>query len=335
MYDDELALYRTNRILIARTNATAQSKRLQSALNANIRSVQQLRLLSTIKKNAQINSLISLYNREIIKLRQAMDQASASVNAFVPRLMATSFQTKRALLVGINYTGTSNELYGCVNDMTDIQTRLQSLNFGVTRLTDTQATRTAILAGLASLLSASNLGDVCVFAFSGHGSNRRDTNGDELDGQDELIVTTDNSIISDDELNSIIRRGIKPGVTLFVLFDSCFSGTAIDLKYTYSLDLSPPALIMQPNISDINEGSVIMISGCTDNQTSADAWIDSKANGAMTWSLLKTLTQPRTYACTWRQLVTEMRALLLESGFDQIPQLSTGRFENIDSLCFL
>ena len=334
MYDDELAKYRTNFIFIARANATAQTKRLQSALNANIRAVQQLRLLNARNKNAQINALIASYNREIIKLKQAMDQAIASVNAFVPRLMSTSFQTKRALLVGINYTGTSNELYGCVNDMTDIQTRLQSLNFGVTRWTDKQATRTAILAGLVSLLSASNSGDVCVFAYSGHGSNRRDTNGDELDGQDELIVTTDNSLISDDELNLIIRRGIKPGVTLFVLFDSCFSGTAIDLKYTYSLDLLQPSLSIQP-ATNITEGSVIMISGCTDNQTSADAWLDSKANGAMTWSLLKTINEPRTYQCTWRQLVTEMRALLQESGFDQIPQLSTGRFENIDSLCFL
>jgi hypothetical protein len=45
-----------------------------------------------------------------------------------------------------------------------------------------------------------------------------------------------------------------------------------------------------------------MISGCTDEQTSADAIINNKATGAMTWSLLEGLKQKP--GCSWRELIT-------------------------------
>jgi hypothetical protein len=80
-------------------------------------------------------------------------------------------------------------------------------------------------------------------------------------------------------------------------------------------------------------GDVFMISGCNDYQTSTDAFIDNKANGAMTWSLLKSLKE--TPNCSWRELLKTMRNLLKSSEFDQIPQFSTGQFENIDTQVFI
>ena len=38
---------------------------------------------------------------------------------------------------------------------------------------------------------------------------------------------------------------------------------------------------------------------------------------------------------TWRQLVKGMRDLLKRSSFRQIPQLSSGKFINIDSQVFI
>ena len=76
-----------------------------------------------------------------------------------------------------------------------------------------------------------------------------------------------------------------------------------------------------------------MISGCTDNQTSADAFINNKANGAMTWALLEGLAQSPN--CSWRELVKKMRDLLKTSKFTQIPQISSGTFINIDTLVFI
>jgi hypothetical protein len=81
------------------------------------------------------------------------------------------------------------------------------------------------------------------------------------------------------------------------------------------------------------QGDVFMISGCTDEQTSADAVINKKANGAMTWSLLEALSQkPK---CNWRELVVSMRDLLKTSQFEQIQQFSCGGFENIDTPVFI
>ena len=76
-----------------------------------------------------------------------------------------------------------------------------------------------------------------------------------------------------------------------------------------------------------------MISGCSDYQTSADAFIDNKANGAMTWSLLKSLKEKPN--CTGRELLKTMRELLKISNYNQIPQFSSGKFENIDTTIFI
>ena len=81
------------------------------------------------------------------------------------------------------------------------------------------------------------------------------------------------------------------------------------------------------------KGNVFMISGCSDYQTSADAFINNKGTGAMTWSLLETLKQ--TPNCNWRELVKSMRNLLKTSQYDQIPQFSSGTFENIDTPIFI
>jgi hypothetical protein len=76
-----------------------------------------------------------------------------------------------------------------------------------------------------------------------------------------------------------------------------------------------------------------MISGCTDNQTAADAVFGGKASGAMTWSLLESLKQKPNV--NWRELIKNMRDLLKTSQFTQIPQFSSGNFVDIDKEIFI
>jgi metacaspase-1 len=141
---------------------------------------------------------------------------------------------KRALLVGINdYPGTQNDLQGCVNDITNVYDVLVKY-FGyastdVSMLQDKRATRTAILAALRKLVSSCAEGDRFVFHFSGHGSQIRDTEGDELsDGMDEILCPYDfdwdGEFIKDDDLASILGE-VKKGVSAEIILDSCHSGT--------------------------------------------------------------------------------------------------------------
>ena len=189
-----------------------------------------------------------------------------------------------------------------------------------------------ILEEFKNLLSNSQEGDLLFFLFSGHGTYLIDKNDDETTGYDQCIVPCDLNIIVDDELKSLIQTYLKPNVTLFAMFDSCFSGSVLDLKYQYMDSLN------YDNYSENNKeletnGNVFMISGCTDYQTSADAFINNKATGAMTWSLLEALKQnPNS---SWRELVKKMRDLLKTSQMTQIPQFSSETFENIDAQVFI
>jgi metacaspase-1 len=141
---------------------------------------------------------------------------------------------KHALLVGINdYPGTQNDLQGCVNDITNVYDILvKYFDFASTdvkMLSDTRATRDAILAGLRALVGKGKAGDTLVFHYSGHGSQVRDAEGDELaDVKDEIICPWDfdweGGYIKDDDFRSIFAD-LRKGVHLEVILDSCHSGT--------------------------------------------------------------------------------------------------------------
>jgi hypothetical protein len=183
-----------------------------------------------------------------------------------------------------------------------------------------------------NLLINSQPGDLLFLSYSGHGSYDLDRNNDETTGYDQLIVPCDFNMIVDDELKYIIQTYLKKNVTLFAMFDSCFSGSVLDLRYQYMDSLNYDNFTENTKESETN-GDVLMISGCSDYQTSADAVINNKATGAMTWSLLEALKQkPK---CSWRELLKNMRNLLKTSGYDQIPQFSSGTFENIDTEVFI
>jgi hypothetical protein len=337
----ELEIYKQNRIREYQNIYNANISRLYSDLVMNIRNIQIARLISQSVKQKNMNNLIKQYNANVNILKNALTQAITKIQNYIPKQVTNannSNNSKKALLIGINYTGTQNELYGCINDVNSIKERIVKQGFSdnniriLTDLTSNKANRVNILEEFKNLLINSKAGDFLFLLYSGHGSYTRDRNGDEKNGYDELIVSCDLQGILDDELKSLIQTYLKADVTLFAMFDSCCSGSVLDLKYQYLDSLNYDKYTENPNDLE-TVGNVFMISGCTDEQTSADAVINNKATGAMTWSLLEGLKQNPN--CSWRELIKTMRDLLKTSQYTQIPQFSSGLFVNIDNKVFI
>ena len=151
---------------------------------------------------------------------------------------------KKAVYVGINYIGQKSELKGCINDVRNIS-QLFSKKYGFTQaviLTDDnpddskKPTYDNIISAMKWLVSDAKEDDSLIFHFSGHGGTVKDADGDEMDGFDESIMPCDyltNGQIVDDEIYDILVAPLPKGCKLTAIFDSCHSGTIMDLPYTY------------------------------------------------------------------------------------------------------
>ncbi|KAF9311600.1 Ca(2+)-dependent cysteine protease [Podila horticola] len=153
---------------------------------------------------------------------------------------------RRALLIGINYTGHANPLRGCVADTAIMKTFLLDVGFqeeNIRVLTDDQVgtewmpTRDNILQNLTWLIHDAKEGDSYFLHYSGHGGQVIDLDGDEMEGLDNCIYPLDHAEkgpIIDDLLHSMLVQVLPPGVRLTVVFDCCNSGSALDLPYIYA-----------------------------------------------------------------------------------------------------
>jgi len=164
---------------------------------------------------------------------------------------------KRALLIGINYTGQPAELAGCVNDIVDMRAVCAALKYdevcvlydgrwaGVfnpadNRLGDTKPTRANMTAAFRWLVAGASKGDRLLFHYSGHGGQLRAlVPGTEADASDETLVPIDyeaSGMIRDDELRALLVEPLRgTGAVLRAVLDCCHSGTGMDLKYNLSL----------------------------------------------------------------------------------------------------
>jgi hypothetical protein len=147
---------------------------------------------------------------------------------------------KKAVFVGCNYPNSLAPLRGCINDVKSIK-RFAARSWGFPEdqmvvLTDDSSTREGMptranmLSALRWLVSDAQLGDSLLFHFSGHGGQKRDTDGDEDDGMDETICPCDYEragAIVDDELFNLIVRPLPAGCRLTAIFDCCHSGSAL------------------------------------------------------------------------------------------------------------
>jgi hypothetical protein len=250
--------------------------------------------------------------------------------------------TNRALIVSINYTGTSSALGGCIKDGEAIKKLLvdePAFNFdesNVIWLRDEQPdktrlpTRSNMLAALNSAVNATRSGDNLVIAVSSHGSYQKDAKKDEADGRDECLVPLDYQtagMITDDELRAILDK-LPSGSTTFVLCDTCHSGTMFDLPYTF--DASKVRLgngkdafreyLETDTTYPETSGTIVTLSGCRDAQFSSD----TPEGGALTRSFLHAMSQFNNFP-TARDLLCTVRDKLKADGFTQFPVLQCGR----------
>lgn len=245
---------------------------------------------------------------------------------------------KYALLIGCNYKGTDYPLEGCWNDVHAMKEYLMSKGYLLENImlmtdeianqgTDLQPTKVNILKAFEVLVSKPAQGFTTLFLhFSGHGGYLPDLNRDEPDRQDECIFSTDLQMIIDDDIRKLIVNRIPESVKLRAVFDSCNSGSAMDLNYRY---VSFKGLYRE-NATALSRNAVF-ISGSRDDQTSADAFIDGRAQGALTANLLKVLATPQP-GWRWYDFTKILQWRLQSEGYSQVPQVSCCNKETISEV---
>jgi len=325
----EFSVYKQNLINNVTKKYNNQVTILTQNYNKSYKSILNSFVRLNVKKQ-QLNALTAQYNVKLQALKNGLNATINQINALkLPTIQITS--NKSGLMIGLNYIGTENELYGCINDATNMCQFVKNIGFNnVLLLTDNtpvKPTKNNIINQLTSLLKNTKSGDFVIMTYSGHGSYQRDTNRDEVTGYDQMIVPLDLNCIVDDELKKIIDNNLANGATFMAIFDSCFSQSVLDLKYQY-YDSLYNNNYSENNAETETKGNVICISGCSDIQTSADALINGINQGALTWAFLQTHKKN----ITWRNLILGMRQILSDNQFTQIPQLSSGKFLDIDSV---
>jgi metacaspase-1 len=137
-----------------------------------------------------------------------------------------------SLHVGLNrvdpahYQGWDGELTACEFDANDMRAIAEGQGFEPRSLLTKEATSDAVLAAIERAAGELDRGDLFLCTYSGHGGQVPDRNGEgEEDRSDETWVAYDRQIV-DDELYALWSR-FAPGVRIFVLSDSCHSGTVV------------------------------------------------------------------------------------------------------------
>jgi len=184
-------------------------------------------------------------------------------------------------LIGINYVGSQHSLRGCHQDVTNVMDFLKFKGYSSDqrsqvimrddRNTDPRGpffpTGKNILAAMHWLISEPN---TCNFLhYSGHGSQVKDPDGDRDSGFDDTIVPVDfesNGQIDSDKLHRTLVSALPANSTLFVIFDCCHSGSAIELPYVYRSDADGNVSLMdnvKTGMGLLHEASSLIHGGFT------------------------------------------------------------------------
>lgn len=229
---------------------------------------------------------------------------------------------KIALLFAINdYPGVANDLNGCLNDQRDVENTLNSLfpGFNINKFKDAEVTRSRFLVEITKAIAALLPGDVLLIHYSGHGTQEYDIHGDESDGYDEAVYLY-NGFVIDDDIGSTLQS-IPDGATVILMFDSCFSGTVTKVlqAHTNRYFQNPFLPVRRKKRIRFEQGEMkwIVISGCGEQQTSADAFINGEYHGAFSYYALQALTPDITY----NEWMTRIKTYLPNRDYDQAPTL--------------
>lgn len=254
--------------------------------------------------------------------------------------------TKKALLIGINYTNdTDSRLYGCINDVISLGNMLTDAysypQENITILKDDTdnkdnnavldssmlPTKANILNNIIKLVNESPRLSELWIHYSGHGSYIRDTNHEETDGKDEIILPCDykqSGIIVDDELRSILNR-VHRNCLVYITMDCCHSGSSWDLPYSFPI-VNRRIYRTLENRRGLYNPNIYMLSGARDNQTAADSYNfeERMSMGAFTMALINSL-RSRNHTVSLLQLYVDITVYLEKNRYQQKCVLSSSR----------
>lgn len=224
-----------------------------------------------------------------------------------------------SLHIGLNhvdpahYNGWDGRLQACVQDAHDMKALADSLGYTSSQLLDKDATVRKVTKAITTAAEQLVAGDTFFLTYSGHGGQVPDQNGDEAqkdsdelgefpDRYDETWVLFDRQLV-DDELFYLWSL-FAPKVGIVMLSDSCHSGTvAKPMPWDVPVD-APASRRMPLNVEEQTyaahkrqydtiqkkvptrsassiQASVVLISGCQDNQTSADGRVNGRFTGRL------------------------------------------------------
>lgn len=132
--------------------------------------------------------------------------------------------TYRALLIGNTYTGESNELPGCENDVDGMRTmlgRMTATPYSVTVKKNIRAEE--ILSSISSTFGNASYNDVSLFYYSGHGANSVGADGNPT-SYHAALVGTFQTYVSIARLKTELDK--IPGKKVIII-DACHSGQFI------------------------------------------------------------------------------------------------------------
>ncbi|KAJ3308118.1 Ca(2+)-dependent cysteine protease, partial [Boothiomyces sp. JEL0838] len=295
----------------------------------------------------------ALFNKGVIPEKQV--DPSKTVSVLDQKVLKETIPTfgprppiKRALVIGINYRGQKYELNGCINDTNLIYNYLtligyqdiMVMNEDKPKATDSYPYRKYIIKAFSWLVADAREGDSFFFHFSGHAALKP-----KKDGTNEnALFPIDHfrrGMISESEIYDLMVKPLPKGCKLMSIFDCCHSGSMLGLAYNYSLDGSLKPIMksnhtgklerfffkkptVQVDKDKITNAQIIMVSGCQDNQQSAEYVIGSNGEsyGAMTFHMVQILREHNdTITCI--ELLKCLRERL-KARYKQRPQLSTG-----------
>ncbi|KAH8981576.1 caspase domain-containing protein [Lactarius hatsudake] len=249
---------------------------------------------------------------------------------------------KKALLVGINYSGHPDRgfrLKWGVSDACEMARFLhESCGFewsNMQILIDDQRgslpTKANILAAMRWLVKGAQPGDALFFYFSGHATQVKDLGEDDPDGLVECMCAMDYmgnlsspdtpGIIVDDDINRIMVQPLPQGCRLTAVLDCCHSGTLLDLPFIYDKRGILKKLPNNPNTIEqkSSPADVISLSACKDG---GNAFEVPAEGGALREAFIEYMTSSGSHG-TCYDVIRSLLAYMRVSGLRQQPQLSS------------
>jgi hypothetical protein len=228
---------------------------------------------------------------------------------------------------GINdYQGSDNDLRGCRNDIEDEIKKLKREfpEFQCLKYFDSQVTTRFFVEEVQRVMSALPSDGFLYIKYSGHGTQIPTVA--EANKYNEALYLYNGPLV-DDEIYKL-QQQTPLGQTVLAKFDSCFSGDIGSRAFCNPgyrkarfMPLQGVPLMYVPvnRLAKTDDGQRwIIMSGCGEEQTSADAMFNGRANGAFTYYDLQSYFRGTLYL----NELSGVRKQLFNYSFSQRPELS-------------